>query len=167
MRLVHYSAKPLGEIYSVKQEGNNRPFKPRGLWVSAETGGEDDHGWLDWCEMEQFAMENFEHAAEVFLREGANVLAIVGPEALLGFAEEYKRPRTWPYYDEIEWSKVAERYQGIIIAPYLWQLRLDDRTNWYYSWDCASGCIWDATAVERIQHLSEFRKPKREREEAA
>jgi hypothetical protein len=56
---------------------------------------------------------------------------------------------------EIEWRKVAERFDGIIIAPYIWQRRLDLESSWYYSWDCASGCIWNASAVREIVPMYE------------
>lgn len=52
-------------------------------------------------------------------------------------------------HDHINWPMVADRYQGIVIAPYLWSRRMDGGL-WYYGWDCASGCIWDAAAVASV-----------------
>jgi hypothetical protein len=31
---------------------------------------------------------------------------------------------------------------------------VDDNCGWYYGWDCASGCIWDSAAVERVAQWS-------------
>ena len=45
-------------------------------------------------------------------------------------------------------------YQGIIIAPYLWTRRHHESTGWYYSWDCASGVIWDARAIAELKPLA-------------
>jgi hypothetical protein len=48
----------------------------------------------------------------------------------------------------IDWQRVAEQHQGIIITPYQWECRYS--IDWYYIWDCASGCIWDPDAIESI-----------------
>lgn len=50
----------------------------------------------------------------------------------------------------IDWRRVAESYQGIVIAPYVWARRHHLASGWYYAWDCASGCIWDSAAVAAI-----------------
>jgi hypothetical protein len=50
----------------------------------------------------------------------------------------------------IEWPKVAAEYGGIEIAPYQWSCRLDPDVSWYYGWDVASGCIWDASLITAI-----------------
>ena len=55
----------------------------------------------------------------------------------------------------IDWPKVAERYDGIIIAPYQWSRRLDG-PMWYYGWDCASGCVWRARAVLELKSMEEL-----------
>lgn len=62
-----------------------------------------------------------------------------------------------PFVYEIDWKKVTEEYQGIIISPYIWQRRLAPHTMWYYGWDVASGCIWDTDAIEEVK-LVERRK---------
>jgi hypothetical protein len=40
----------------------------------------------------------------------------------------------------------AEGWDGLEIAPYLHRMRLSS-FSWYYTWDCASGCIWNASRV--------------------
>jgi len=56
------------------------------------------------------------------------------------------------YFKTVSWEQVAkDGYQGVEITPYQWELRLDSRVNWYYSWDCASGCAWDPQAIESLQ----------------
>jgi hypothetical protein len=60
----------------------------------------------------------------------------------------------------IDWMRVAEKHEGILIAPYLGE-RLTEPNEfleshkeewwrWYYSWDCASGCIWNPNAVSEF-----------------
>ncbi len=58
----------------------------------------------------------------------------------------------------VDWAKVAKLYDGIIIAPYISARRLAHSVNWYYTWDCASGCIWNPRAIKSIKLIEE---PKR------
>ena len=51
---------------------------------------------------------------------------------------------------DIDWNRVAKKYQGIIITPYIWERRLTTTCTWYYGWDVASGCIWDNKAIKEI-----------------
>jgi hypothetical protein len=70
----------------------------------------------------------------------------------------------------IDWPKVSERYDGVVIAPYVWSLRMGDYemiegrmrktpdsaiSDWYYPWDCASGCIWKASAIKAFDLIKE------------
>ena len=57
------------------------------------------------------------------------------------------------YY--IDWSSTYKNYDGIVIAPYQWNCRYGDHI-WYYTWDCASGCIWNIDAIEKIELIDEF-----------
>lgn len=53
----------------------------------------------------------------------------------------------------IDWVKVKPLYDGIIITPYQWRCRLDPDIFWYYSWDCASGCIWNLETIETTKEI--------------
>lgn len=150
LHLRHYSYKPLGEIGD-REQGDPRTYgKPRGLWLSVEGGGD---GWREWCEAESFA-GGWRHIYDVELAEGANVLHLRGPGDLDRFHHE------WAVEDGvlvkwgrrcIDWRTVAEKYDGIIIAPYVWERRLDGEVSeWYYGWDCASACIWRARAIAAV-----------------
>jgi hypothetical protein len=121
--------------------------KPRGFWVSVR--GEDD--WPNWCVSESFRTETLANRYEVKLREDANVLTLVGIQAVLEFNAEYSEavaPGVKAEY--INWGRVSGNYDGIIIAPYLWPLRNSMQCFWYYSWDVASGCIWNLDAIESV-----------------
>ncbi len=77
-------------------------------------------------------------------------------EQLLEFNERYAKRVILGGEDfagYIDWIKVAKQYAGLIIAPYQWGYRLEPGTHWYYGWDCASGCIWDASVIERIEAI--------------
>ncbi len=162
---IHYSAQPLIAVHSTEQCGPMEYMKPTGLWFSVEP----DDGWLEWCDANEFNLGNFEHAARIHLARQANVLRISNAAELLDFHNRFKT-ELFPAIrmTGIDWRAVAARYQGIVIAPYIWSMLLDMETLWYYGWDCASGCIWDAGAVAKIERLTEFRKPRvREDEDAA
>lgn len=148
-RLLHYASKPFaGPVVSKSQVST---MKPCGLWVSVE--GEND--WPSWCLGENFALGALTHVHEVALVEGANILHLSsGPELqdfTLRYCEEGGRVFADMDRRDIRWSKVADDYQGIVIAPYQWTCRM--RLFWYYGWDCASGCIWDASAIAGVELL--------------
>lgn len=160
MRLIHYSASPLIEVHSVSQgvgKGATRGTKPNGLWVSVE--GDDD--WPSWCRSENFALNSLANETEVVLRPDAQVLIVSGGDDLRAFHDAYAT--THPMFDEgwssyakrkvIDWKRVADEHSGVIIAPYVWEWRLDLNLNWYSGWDCASGCIWDHTAISELRPL--------------
>jgi hypothetical protein len=157
MDLTHYDTEPITlnrEHTYVQEKMRSWVDKPRGLWVSVD--GEDD--WKSWCENESFDLDGLKHAHRVVLTEDANVLHIADAQQFLGFVEQYSVPDpTWeerlniPNYDyvAIDWIKVADEYDGIIIAPYRWEFRLS--FMWYYGWDCASGCIWNLKVIKDFE----------------
>lgn len=156
MRLLHYSGKPLGDVLSCGQDLRLASYaKPHGLWVSVE--GSDD--WPHWCQSEDFRVDSLRVVHEIVLGLDAKVLRLACVEELDAFAREFGAfdstiPNTmFAIGHAIDWPRVAQKYQGIIIAPYIWERRL--QAMWYYGWDCASGCIWDASAIASVALLVE------------
>lgn len=143
--LSHYSNADRIEIRSVQQD-NRRFDKPRGFWVSVD--GDDD--WPSWC-----AVEDYDIGANRFtvtLAPSANMLTLTTADEVIDFAHIYKSREFTDSLREfaaVDWVRVAQDYQGLIIAPYQWSLRLSG-VGWYYTWDCASGCIWDAEAIGSV-----------------
>lgn len=141
-KLWHYTAEPFViEPRSYEQDEPNTFGKPRGFWVSVE--GEYD--WPSWCRAEEFGLDRLSYRSPVSI--SGNIL-YVGPDEMTAFEQEFSvlLRRFITFEDRaIDWRKVADRYDGIIIAPYSWEHRLDAR--WYYTWDCASGCIWNLDAI--------------------
>lgn len=154
MRLVHFSKDPLGEVYSCEQDGQ-WSLKPRGLWVSDE---DCEDSWSAWCRGEEFNLENFEYAHEVVLAEDANVLTISTAMEIDEFTQRYRKPTSVHDYYGMDWARVAADYQGMLITPYVWSRRLATNSGWYYAWDCASGCIWDASAIASVEAI-EWARP--------
>lgn len=144
MELSHYSVKGKLAPASTKQLPAYDSFaaKPEGLWLSVD--GDDD--WLSWCVSEGFNLSALTYRFRLVLRDGANILHLDTNEKLRSFTETYGESQ--PDYKNIDWRAVAGEHQGIIIAPYQWESRL--KLMWYYGWDCASGCIWDADAIGKI-----------------
>lgn len=158
-RLIHYSEIPLVKVYSVEQlhDASRDPypmFKPKGLWVSV---GDGEDSWRAWCEGESWGVARLVHKAQITLAPDARILRLNTVQSIDEFTEQFAisphpvlaSPRGYC----IDWPRVATLHQGIIIAPYQYTRRLHSRTAWYYGWDCASGCVWDANAVASLSPL--------------
>lgn len=127
--------------------------KPYGLWLSVDS--EDD--WPAWCEGEGWGLERLKqrHVFEIEKPERIRMIGCV--DELDALHEQYAVARN-PEWEArwgreyVDWARVMQDHGGIIITPYLWDRRLDGPgSRWYYSWDCASGCIWDLTAVRHVR----------------
>lgn len=153
MTLTHYTNRPLLEILTRVQPpsgGGIFAMKPAGLWLSVD--GDDD--WKTWCESERY--DGFgKRAYAVTLKPDANILYLSTAGEIIAFTKKYGSKHdldgefNWAGH-WINWQRVSEEYQGVIIAPYCWLLRLEREVNWYYGWDCASGYVWDAAAIESV-----------------
>lgn len=154
LRLSHYSRDPHVIPRSVDPGAaarRHRYDKPTGLWVSVD--GPDD--WPSWCREEDFRDVDAQFHHRVTLVPSARVLLLTGYDEILAFSRTYYSGDPRRVYWGLEWTRVMGDYQGIIIAPYSWEARLSQDTSWYYSWDCASGCIWDAGAIAAVDLVLE------------
>lgn len=166
-RLLHYprGGKFTGGVRSTEQTTPSGFYeKPHGLWVSVE--GACD--WASWCVGNDFDTEFLSDKWEIVLAENANILRIASIGEIDAFTEKYGIYDTrchevlrsgglatshFGRQPAIDWPRVAKEYQGIIIAPYIWERRMETHTGWYYGWDCASGCIWDAEAIASARRV--------------
>jgi hypothetical protein len=136
----HFGAKPLGPIRAAEQQVDGM-LKPNGLWISVD----GPHDWRDWCEENNQFIDRlaYQHHVEIDL---TRVLWLKDVRALRRFTQEFVSENHWlPFGMLIDWPRVAERYAGIVIAPYFWDCRFE--LLWYAAWDCASGCVWDPSIV--------------------
>ena len=118
--------------------------KPHGLWYGV------DLDWLRWCHSEMPEWISVDHAFEVEV-DLDKILVISTENELQLFNQEYSS-KLYKVLHVIDWNKVAAKgYMGIEIAPYQWNYRYD--MSWYYSWDCASGCIWNPKAVLGLREV--------------
>lgn len=137
---IHFSHQPVTEIKSTVQPiPDEFGFaKPLGFWYSV--GRE----WDDWCASEDFAGP-FAHET-ILTIDPSRVLMLRTEGDLRAFSAEYAFHASdrWSMGRSIRWDVLARAFGGIEIAPY--QVGCRD-LSWYYGWDVASGCIWDAAAV--------------------
>lgn len=148
--LFHYASRAPEQIFSVEQtQGDCGDFscydKPAGFWITDES----EYSWRNWCVAEEFMLSRLEERVVVELSPDARLLRLDCYGDLLRFQDEFKHSSDGGA-DRIviDWRRVASEFAGIMIFPYIWQARLD--LNWYYPWDCASGCIWDARAIASV-----------------
>lgn len=151
--LMHYTSEPLVFDPSRTYEQNSPSSfgKPQGFWVSVV--GEDD--WATWVSGNMDSAR-VAHAHRVALATNANIRRIDNGYDLDVFTDQFGVQTDWERrFDKswekwpIDWRAVAEKYDGITIAPYQWSRRMSH--DWYYGWDCASGCVWNLGAIESVE----------------
>ena len=150
IRRVHYTSDPDWTFDPLRIYPHHiERLKPTGLWYSAPTVDEHGYarndGWEHWCTAENYAIKKlaYSHGLAVDLDR---MLVLRTVEAVDAFNEEFRADDN--RISRIHWGAVGVKYAGIEIAPYHYGIRLDPRYIWYYGWDCASGCVWDLSAVE-------------------
>lgn len=170
MKFSHYSKTneelTLRGLQDVERQPVKDVIKPKGLWLSVD--GPVD--WVEWCRGESFG--NYDLRQAVTLR--SNAICTMEDNKLGGILHMYNgadlarfTTRYWKREEHhamrppaactlwIDWQKVADEYDGVIIAPYQWSSRMN--LIWYYPWDCASGVIWRPTKwVESISEPEAF-----------
>ena len=148
---VHFTSHPLKRVRAARKQYTE--VKPRGLWYSVQRDQDQWMGWLEWCRSEEFRYpEEFAHAFAIEV-DPSDLLILDSDAAIEAFSREFSVP-SCGRFREIEWKRVASEFKGVEIAPYSWRHRHDPETFWYYGWDCASGCVWDPTAVVGIKEVA-------------
>lgn len=161
MKLIHYSSEIIDSL-------DERPYiqsdlswqaKPAGLWISIEgmPNTPNNQTWKEWCEQEDFCVENLKYPYEISFKEQANILHLKTPEEIFEFTKKFPlKSRDWDAeWDtyQLDWDEVKSLYQGIIIAPYQWSCRLSLESCWYYGWDIPSGCLWDLKCIKEFKRI--------------
>jgi hypothetical protein len=159
---LKYSDKPIvfDGFADRKQSGLiSAHEKPNGCWITDDS----EQCWRAWCESEDWGINTLAYKHEVILDERNICILRTAPD-LDAFTREFKAIKIWGppgsprrYADVcIDWANVANKFDGLIITPYQWQRRLHDDYSWYYGWDCASGCIWKASAIKDIRLIQMY-----------
>ena len=160
IELSHYSYQPIGHIYSVQQIPSVPTFalgKPKGFWVSVDK----EYGWPEWCADNKFRDIKKQYHYRIILAPDSNILHISTANDMKEFQKQYQLGDLSANrfaFTGISWKDVSLDYQGIIISPFMPSVQYDNTVKWYYGWDCASGCIWDSSAVAWTELLYEPQK---------
>lgn len=156
--LTHWSAEPFRlPLRPVGQEGEVRPDKPRGFWLSDES----DFGWHAWCIGDEWNLGGLAYRTD-FMADLSDVLCLWTADAVLDFTRQYRNgDRPNRHAASIDWRSVARQHKGILISPYRHDLRFD--LLWYYGWDCASACIWEPDCLTPIPAAAEAHHQERVR----
>ena len=177
MKLYHYSDRIIPKLWQVEYPDHypRGSGKPNGFWVSV---GDD---WISWCQNADFKLHDCVYKHRIHLQKDHGCLIITTKQDLFqlietygcdmykscGLPDEFPRHPSMshpllndPLFDMsksyIDWSQLYEKYKGIIFVTYdpgiLWgsQYRL---LTWYSCLDCASGCIWDMSAIESFKRV--------------
>lgn len=140
MERTHLSVEPVRSVLPVDPWGKGAgAYKPKGFWY------EVDGDWRRWCESEMPSWVEGKMLHRVELN-GERMLNIRNVAEFDAFHRTYVRD-FHRYVKAPDWHALAEEYDGLEIAPYLWERRLCMDTSWYYGWDCASGVIWRPRGV--------------------
>ena len=119
-------------------------YKPQGLWYGC------GDSWIEWTKSEQPDwLEKSKYLYEISTTP--SVLVIDTPEKFKAFEEKYvdNGPNADKFSNWIDWARVAKDYDGIEICPYRDEFRME--SDWYYTWDVASGCIWSPSGIKDIK----------------
>jgi len=114
-------------------------MKPQGIWYGC--GLE----WVEWLLSNDAPVGDWIYSVEIT----SAVLRLTTADEVLAFSREYGVGGS-----NVDWRRVAERWAGIEICPYQWELRYRPETGWYSPWDVASGCIWDERGIRALDLLS-------------
>ena len=136
----HLSFKNFKLNKTEKYNQSNALDKPKGLWYQI------NGSWNEWCsiEMPQWLEKKIDWELSI---DKSNVLIIDTLEKFNLFETKYcaKHPFL-PSNNYINWKKVSKDYDGIEITNYIYSKRMS--SMWYYTWDVASGCIWNLTKIK-------------------
>ena len=138
---IHMSKYPIQKLekrYYIQKPDD----KPNGFWYGF--GNE----WIDWTETAGPERKG-KYIYEVYIND-SKILQINDDQQFIEFTKEYKsRKQIIPeIIFSIDWPRIEFKYDGIEINPYIDHARNDIKAFWYYSWDIASGCIWNLNNVK-------------------
>lgn len=135
-------------------------YKPFGMWYGI---GDD---WIQWCIANEPTWVG-KYISEVTVNTD-KILKISNEDEFDAFDSKFKEKKLLGGLElkkslskaflnkmlGIDWPEVKKHYYGIEIAPYLFSKRFTHM--WYYTWDIASGVIWDKSALIKRKTIYTF-----------
>ncbi len=141
---IHFGESVLHAVHPPDRP-QQTAYKPLGLWYSRE---DEDDNWSQWCRAESFADIDSMVRTELQL-DLSRMLLLKTVDDVLEFSRTFGVNR-YPTIRDIDWPRVSGLWGGIEISPYQHPLRFKCDVSWYYTWDVASGCIWDPRAIVQV-----------------
>ena len=146
---IHHSRQDTrdGEEPQISGFSQKIGYKPDGLWYECKDGSAID--WLEFCKTGLTdGTSRYDSSYDVILND-YEILFITNNHDFKKFEKMYGIPNPrYPDETKIDWPKVASHYDGIEICPYLYDMRRS--SDWYYGWDVASGCVWNASGIKEL-----------------
>jgi hypothetical protein len=149
MLYIHQSRSPLRAVQDIDQlrlVESPVGTKPNGLWFSVGDGSD----WRDLFPMKGWSVEDAKCQTEVVFADCANILRAGSAKDVDDLTYEYGKDGG----QAIDWSRIAEKFDGIIIAPHCVERSDHQQTRWYKCWAVSCGCVWRARAVEFLRPLN-------------
>ena len=165
------NVKNLKLDFNRKYRQSSSSMKPSGFWYACYSS------WYNWTQENDMFIGKYIHKINITpgslrslnTKDNNGLLVINNVDDLLLFDKRYKETIAWYYpFDKkrsrIDWKKVSQDYGGIEICPYLGDRLIKEgkwrRLEWYWSWDVASGCIWNTTILKNTELLYQRVKKK-------
>ena len=121
--------------------------KPIGLWYGFGTS------WIDFIRAEMPERET-QHVFKIEV-DDFELVDIDRDKIFLWFSQRFKDPQKEGRFGnyKVDWPEVTKKYKGIEFPIYFDKYRGNPDHDWYSSWDIASGCIWDLSAIKKVEKL--------------
>lgn len=136
---IHNSELPIKRWNRKPVIQTNIIDRPVGLWYSI------DNSWKNFCLDSGNNQWIGRYNYKVNLLN-ANVLKLLSVGGVRRFGEIYGERGRFNTF--IHWGRVAMDFDGIEIQDYKADWFNTVETNWIFTWDCASGCIWNLKDVK-------------------
>jgi hypothetical protein len=156
---IHYTGKNMDTLdlnRTYTQTAQNLALhRPNGLWLSI--AGIND--WEKHCLESNYNIHNLKYEFQVKLKPYANILILYNNAVFEDFEKKYAYcpegietdSEDYTLTLSIRWQEIIKDFQGLALPNVL--PKLYDNHLWYDIWHCASACIWDLQAVDKIDKL--------------
>lgn len=153
----HHSPRRIKKLKNEKLDDLGvADYKPNGLWYSL------GDSWLRFLEQESsyfswslHRIDSYKFVYRVTV-DPRKILRLNTPEDFEKFTDRFgvvlpSRGREGNFL--INWQEVFVYHHGIEVRG------CDDwmgKWLWFDGWDCASGCIWDSSAIKKLELVAEY-----------
>lgn len=138
-------------LYNKKYKQPQLGVKPDGFWYGC------NNDWYKWCKyegMDEFLLKyihkiNLNYNIKTTLNKPnkEKLLIINNEKEFIKFDKLYGI--TYKKYRYIKWNMVSRDFGGIEICPHFKKFvgNGNEKYLWYWTWDVASGCIWNIKSI--------------------